>query len=353
MAVKKTDFGVLSDGRKVHMYTIDNKSGMSVSLIDYGATIVKLIVPDRDGNFSDVVCGYDDISSYENGDGYQGATVGRVANRISKGHFILDGEEYSLFINDGKNHLHGGEHGFNSKLWDAKALKGVSNTVVMKYVSCNMEENYPGKLNVSVTYTLTEDDVLVIHYGAATDKKTVVNLTNHSYFNLGGYDSGSVLDHVLQVDADTYLATDEELIPTGKIKNTEGTAFDFRAGKKIGTDFYSDDKDLKIAGGYDHCFNFTDGCARGLCHRVTLYDEKSGRKMKLITNYPSVQIYTANFMNNAKYPFKNSFMQAKQNAVCLESQYKPDSVNHENFDDITLDVGQVYNKSIIFDFSVE
>ncbi len=353
MSVKKTEFGTLSDGRTVNMFTIENKSGMSVSLIDYGATIVKLQVPDRERNFADVVCGYDDILSYENADGYQGATVGRVANRIGKGHLTVDNSTYELYLNNGENHLHGGKIGFDKKLWEAFTPYKIPNTVVMKYVSDRTEENYPGKLTVKVTYTLTEKNVFSIHYEAVTDKKTVVNLTNHSYFNLAGYDSGSVLDHTLTVDGDTYLPTDEGLIPTGEIKNVEGTAFDFQNSKKIGENFFDNDKDLKIAGGYDHCFNFTGGSTKGLCYRAVLYDEKSGRKMKFVTDYPSVQIYTGNFMDNEKYPFKNNVPQGKQNAICLEAQYKPDSVNHDNFDDITLCAGEVYNKSIILEFSAE
>jgi aldose 1-epimerase len=353
MGVKKTEFGSLSDGRTVKMFTIENKSGMSVSLIDYGATIVSLKVPNRDGNISDIVCGYDDIASYENANGYQGATIGRVANRIGKGKLPLRDFSYQLNTNNNENHLHGGNVGFDKKIWDAQTPYKVANTVVMKYVSPDGEENYPGKLTVSVTYTLTEKNVLVIHYDAVTDRDTVINLTNHSYFNLGGYDSGSILDHVLTLDADTYLPTDKGLIPTGEIKSVQGSPFDFRAGKTVGENFFDEDNDLKIAGGYDHCFNFTSDTTKGLCNRVTLYDKKSGRKMNMVTNYPSVQVYTANFMDNKEYPFKNNVPQEAHNAICLEAQYKPDSVNHQGFDDITLRVGEVYNKSIILEFSVE
>ena len=231
MSVKKTEFGTLSDGRVVNMFTIENKNSMSVSLVDYGAAIVKLQVPDKDGKLADVVCGYDDISSYENANGYHGATVGRVANRICGGKLTILDNSYDLYINNGENHLHGGKEGFDKKLWGAKTPRNISNTVIMTYVSEDKEENYPGKLTVKVTYSLTDNNELVIHYEAVTDKGTVVNLTNHSYFNLAGYDGGNIFDHVLTMDADTYLPTDNGLIPTGEYKNVKDTPFDFRTGK--------------------------------------------------------------------------------------------------------------------------
>ena len=219
MSVTKKFFGKLSDGREVYTYTLKNAAGMKVKLSEFGAAIVKLVTPDRNGTFTDVVCGYDSMYGYENGDGYQGAVVGRWGNRIAKGRFTLDGVEYQLSLNNGNNHLHGGAvDKISHKIWSVEILSdGEEPAVKFSYFSPDGEENYPGNLNISVTYTLTADNALALHYEATTDKKTVINLTNHSYFNLGGYASGSIHDHILWVDADSYLETDEELIPTGRM----------------------------------------------------------------------------------------------------------------------------------------
>ena len=217
MSITKELFGKLSDGREAYIYTLKNENGMTVKLSEYGAAIVQLFAPDRNGTFTDVVCGYDNLSSYELGDGAQGSVVGRWANRIAKGKFTLDGKEYSLLINNGQNHLHGGKQNFVRALWKSEPIDGDEPALVLTHFSPDGEEGYPGNMNVTVTYTLTKDNSLSINYKATSDKRTVINLTNHCYFNMGGYASGSVRDQILWVDADTFLETDEGLIPTGRM----------------------------------------------------------------------------------------------------------------------------------------
>lgn len=348
--IVKRNFGSVY-GKPVYEYTLTNKNGMSAGILTYGATLRTLRVPGKDGRLTDVVCGYDDIKSYVEGDGYQGAVVGRFANRIAKGRFSLDGKEYSLFINNGENSLHGGEFGLNTKLF-AVCENERNNSLSMTAVLEDMEEGYPGRMTVEVTYTLTEENSLKINYRAKSDKKTIINLTNHSYFNLSGYASGSVLYHTLWLDADSYLPTDETLIPTGELKPVEGTPFDFREEKRIGQDFYSEDNDLRIAGGYDHCLNFVGGESGEVVLRAELKDKKSGRAMKVYTDQPCVQFYTANFMNNPAYPFKGGFPQHTQNAVCLETQHMPDSINQKGFTDVVLDAGEEYNYTTVFAFEL-
>lgn len=348
--IVKREFGSVY-GKPVYEYVISNKNGMNVGILTYGATLRTLNVPGKDGRLTDVICGYDDIRSYVEGDGYQGAIVGRYANRIAKGRFTLDGKEYSLFINNGVNSLHGGEYGLNTKLF-AVCENAKNNAVVMTAVLEDMEEGYPGRMMVEITYSLSDDNALKINYRAVSDKNTIVNLTNHSYFNLSGYASGSVLYHTLRLDADSYLPTDETLIPTGEIKSVEGTPFDFRTEKRLGQDFYSEDNDLKIAGGYDHCLNFIGGETEEPVLRAELKDQKSGRVMKVYTDQPCVQLYTANFMNNSAYPFKGGFAQHTQNAVCLETQHMPDSINHEGFTNVVLEAGKEFNSTTVFAFDL-
>ena len=353
MSISKTLFGTLPDAREVHEYTLSNSLGMTVKLLDYGATIREIHVPDKTGKFDDVIAGYDTLDSYVNADGYQGAVIGRIGNRICNGKFTLDGKEYDLYINNGPNHLHGGKEGFNAKLWSAEMTDGDEPSVVFSYVSPDGEEGYPGTLKVSVKYTLSKDNALSINYVATTDKKTIVNLTNHSYFNLGGYGSGSVHSHILSLDAPYYLPTDENLIPTGEIRSVKGTPFDFTEPKEIGRDINADCIDLKTAGGYDHCFYFGDGADKAIAKRAELYESNSGRVMEMYTYQPGVQIYTGNFVNNQRFPFKAGVVQKKQTLVCLETQKMPDSINHDNFTSVVLDAGEVYDYTTVYKFSTK
>ena len=354
MSILKELFGNLSDGREVYIYTLKNNNGMTVKLSEFGAAIVQLFAPDKNGVFTDVVCGYDDLASYEFGDGAQGAVVGRWANRIANGKFTLDGEEYSLLINNGKNHLHGGKNNFIKALWSSEGVDADEPAVVFTHFSPDGEEGYPGNMSVTITYTLTNDNALSINYKATTDKKTVINLTNHCYFNMGGYASGSVRDQILWVDADTFLETDEGLIPTGRMLKVKDTPFDFTEPKAIGRDIDTFYRPIQLAnGGYDHCFNFTGGESEEPVLRASLWCSKNGREMQVLTNQPCVQVYTANFMKNPKFPFKGGLPQRVQHAVCLETQRMPDSMNHEGFTNCILNPGETYDYTTIYKFTVK
>lgn len=350
MSIKKELFGKYREC-EVYKYTLTNTNGMSVVISNFGATILSINVPDKNGEDADVICGYDDLQSYVEADGYQGAIIGRVGNRICRGKFTLDGIDYNMYINNGPNHLHGGKEGFDKKIWQVLSIKDDAEpSIKLFWLSKDGEEGYPGNLSVTVTYTLNKNSELSIRYEAATDKRTILNLTNHTYFNLGGYDSGKIYDHILWLDADTYLPTDETLIPTGEIKKVEGTPFDFRLPKKIGRDIHLHDQDLIIAGGYDHCINFIGGETELPKLRARVLHEPSGRIMEMFTNQPSVQFYSGNFLTNEKYPFKSGVKQNVQMAFCLETQHMPDSINHPNFTNIILEPNEKYDYTTIYKF---
>ncbi len=337
--------------KEIYKYTLKNAHGMSVVLTNFGATIISINVPDRDGAIADVIGGYDTLESYIEADGYQGAIIGRVGNRICQGKFTLDGEDYNMYINNGPNHLHGGKVGFDKRVWQVLATDDGEEPMIKFYLlSKDGEEGYPGNLAVTVTYKLNNEGALSIRYEANTDKRTIINLTNHTYFNLGGYNSGKIFDHVLWLDADTYLPTDETLIPTGEIKSVQGTPFDFRLPKKIGRDFNMHDQDLIFAGGYDHCFNFVGGETKLPKLRAKAVCEESGRVMEMYTNQPCVQFYSGNFLTNEKFPFKNNCSQSKQMAFCLETQHMPDSINHKNFTNVILNPEEKYDYTTIYKF---
>ena len=350
--ITKQFFGTMEDGKDVYSYTVKNQAGMTVRICELGAAIMEIRVPDKFGRFSDVVLGYDSLRDYVLSPGYLGAVVGRIGNRICKGVFHLDGKEYNLFCNNNGNSLHGGAVGFSHKVWSVRTEDGEEPKLIMTLVSPDGEEGYPGTLSVTVTYTLLRSNALSLHYEATTDKKTIVNLTNHAYFNLGGYASGKIFNHVLQIDADAYLPTDPTLIPTGEIKSVEGTPFDFREAKTIGKDFDLNDPDMKLAGGYDHCLCFTGGETKEPVLRIEAYDPGSGRLMQVYTNQPCLQFYSGNFLDNTEHPLKGGYPQNLQSAFCLETQKMPDSVNHPNFTDTVLSPGEKYDYTTIYQFSV-
>ena len=350
--ITKHYFGTLEDGKQIYTYKMKLANGVSVRICEFGGALVELYVPDQYGRLSDVVAGYDSLRDYVLGDGYLGALIGRTGNRICKGKYTINGKEYSAYCNNNGNSLHGGKVGFSHRVWNVEAKDGEEPSLILTLHSPDGEEGYPGNLDVTVTYTLLRSNALSIHYRATTDQKTIVNLTNHAYFNLGGFASGKIFDHVLQIDADRYLPTDEGLIPTGEIRSVEGTAFDFREPKPIGRDFDLTVEDLALAGGYDHHFCFTGGETKEPVQRVAVYDPNSRRLMQVFTNQPGVQFYSGNFFSNPDHPQKGGYPQNKQSAFCLETQKMPDAINHRNFDEVTLLPGEEYDYTTIYQFSI-
>lgn len=349
--IKQEPFGTTPEGSAVYAYTLTNNTGVSAKITNFGGIIINLWVKDKYGNCRDVVCGFDDLDGYLNADGYQGALIGRVTNRISGASFVLDGKEYTLCPNFGDFSAHGGKIGFNRRVWGVKTVDGDEPALILTYVSPDMEEGYPGTLTVTVTYQLTSSGGLSIRYEASTDKKTIVNMTNHAYFNLDGYETGSVADQIMWVDADTINEHDADIIPTGKILPVKGTPYDFTVPKAIGKDFDSDPDMEKQAGGYDNNFIFNnyDGEIR---RRASLYSPVSGIKMQVLTNQPCIGIYTANMLNPEDVPFKGGVRQKQRGAVCFETQKMPDAVHHPDFTDTTLSPGEHYDYTTVFQFEI-
>jgi aldose 1-epimerase len=344
--VVKAEFGKLPDGTDIQSYTLFNSRGARAKVITYGATLTELYMPDRHGKMGDVVLGFDDLQGYLGDEPYFGATIGRYANRIAKGKFTLDGKEYQLAINNGPNSLHGGKIGFNRRVWKAEELKERDGAAVrFTYLSKDGEEDYPGNLHVSVTYTLTNTDELKLQYSAETDKDTVLNLTNHSYFNLSGTDTGTILKYVLYLNADKYTPVDSTLIPTGAIESVAGTPLDFRKPTEIGARI----GEIKGIGGYDHNFvlNGKPGTLR-LAARVT--DPESGREIEVLTTQPGVQFYSAIGLNGS-IKGKGGVGYEKYGAICLETQHFPDSPNHPNFPSTELKPGERFRSETIYKFS--
>ena len=345
--LEKRAFGKTPDGTSVDLYVLTNTNGVQAKVITYGGIVTELHVPDRDGKFADVVLGFDDLKGYLGGHPYFGAIVGRYANRIAGAQFTLDGKTYKLAANNGKNSLHGGKKGFDKVVWKAEPANvddGVG--VLLRYTSPDGEEGYPGTLKTAVRYTLTNDNALRIDYEAATDKATPVNLSNHSYFNLGGHASGDVLGHVLMIAADKYTPVDANLIPTGEIKPVAGTPLDFRKPKPIGRDI----GELKgDPGGYDHNFVLNGGDKKPFL-AARAFEPKSGRLMEMFTTEPGVQFYTGNFLNGQEKG-KGGTVYRKHAGFCLEAQHFPDSVHHANFPSVTLKPGETYKQTTIYRFS--
>ncbi len=330
-------------------YTLKNKAGMEVRLATYGARITSINVPDRDGNFADVVQGYDAIESYQTAGKkpYFGVTVGRYGNRIAKGRFSIDGTEYQLPCNNGLNHLHGGIVGFDKVVWQAETIK---NGVRFAYLSKDGEEGYPGNLDVTVTYTLTESNELKIEYYATTDQPSPVNLTNHSYFNLAGESAPTVLDQELMINADTFVSIDSTSIPLGPLAPVKDTPFDFRQPKPIGRDIDRKDEQLANGQGYDHNF-VLNKTGKELSLAATLYDPASGRFMEVLTQEPGIQFYSGNFLDGTLVG-KSGRAYARRSAICLEAQHFPDSPNQPSFPNTILRPGKVYESQTIYRFSV-
>ena len=349
--VERTHFGTLPDGEEVERFRLQNTAGAEASIITYGATLVSLATPDRDGLIEDIVLGYDSLAGYLEANPYFGSIVGRYANRIAEGAFTLDGETYTLARNNGPNHLHGGVKGFDKANWEVEQIIEDTNQVgvSLNYVSADGEEGYPGTLEVRVTYLLTEDNRLIVDYEGTTDKATPVNLTQHAYFNLAG--EGSVEDHHLTLAASHYTPVDSTLIPTGEILSVEGTAFDFRGGKRIGEQIDDDDQQLLYGGGYDHNF-VLDRVSGDLVLAATVLEPESGRILEVYTTKPGMQFYTGNFLDGS-ITGKNGVQYGRRSGFCLETQYYPDSPNQPNFPSSILRPGEVYQTQTVFAFRVE
>jgi aldose 1-epimerase len=350
-SVQKKYFGTLPSGEKIYSYTLTNSHGMSAEIINYGATVVKLKVPDKNEKIGDVILGYDSLTGYINGSSYFGGTIGRYGNRLSKGRFTLDGKKYQVTINDGENSLHGGIKGFNKEVWKAKIVKEDPPTVEFTYVSPDGDQGYPGTLTAMVTFNLTEKNGLEINYRATTNKPTVVNLTSHCYFNLTANPENAILNQILMIKANYFTPIDSEFIPTGEIRSVKGTPMDFRKPTAIGSRISDNYQQLKNGKGYDH--NFVLDNYNGKVREVaTVYDPGSGRFMKVFTDQPGLQFYSGNFLDGTTKG-KYGIYYKHRCALCLECQHFPDSPNHKSFPSTVLRPGQVYSQTTIYQFSVK
>ncbi|OGC02869.1 galactose mutarotase [candidate division KSB1 bacterium RBG_16_48_16] len=344
---KVENYGKTAKGDQVKLYTLKNENGMMARIMDYGGTVVELTAPDRDGQFADVVLGFDRLEDYLKVHPFFGVLVGRYANRIGGARFTLDGVEYTLAKNDGENHLHGGVKGFDKVLWTAELIDTAhGKSLNLTYESPDGEENYPGDLKVTVNYILTDDNGLRIDYEATTDKRTVVNLTNHAYFNLRG--DGDILDHVVMINADKFTPTDKGLIPTGELRDVEGTPFDFRQPKAVGLRINNPDEQLVFAGGYDHNWVLNKGGEK-LTLAAEVYEPTTGRVMEVYTTEPGIQFYTGNFLNGS-LTGKNGVVYNHRTGFCLETQHFPDSPNKPQFPSVVLSPGERYTQTTIYKF---
>ena len=352
VTIKKQSFGKTVDGNEVHQYILKNKKGMEISVINYGGIITSWKAKDRDGIYQDIVLGFDNIYDYETKNPYFGALIGRYGNRIAKGKFSIDDKNYNLATNNDVNHLHGGFKGFDKVLWDVDEILGDSSaSLVLKYMSSDMEEGYPGNLNVKVIYTLNNNDELSVIYEADTDKTTIVNLTQHSYFNLSGDFNQDISNHDLKINADSFLPVDSTLIPTGEIRDVIETPFDFLQPKKVGRDIEINNEQLNFGNGYDHCWvlnNYGDGVR----FVASAYDDSSGRLLEVYSDQPGIQFYSGNFLDGSlkskyegNYDFRSGF--------CLETQNFPNSPNENSFTSPLLKPGKKYLSETIFRFSIK
>jgi len=357
--ITTTSFGKLPDGREVKLYTLKNNQGMTIKVINYGGIIVSLTAPDKNGKFEDVVLGYDSLQPYLKDNPYFGALIGRYGNRIGKGKFTMDGKTYNLTINNGPNHLHGG-NGFDRKFWNIEPIDTTAGPALqLTYESADGEEGYPGTLKAKVIYVLTDKNELKISYEATTDKKTIVNLTQHSYFNLTGDAKTDILQHELMLNADKFVPVDKTLIPTGKLQDVTQTPFDFKTPTTIGSRIEKKDQQLEFGGGYDHCWVLASANSdndpavnNDPVLAATLYEPQSGRLMSVYTTEPGIQFYSGNFLDGSNIG-KNGVAYKHRFGLCLESEHFPDSPNQKNFPSVILNPGEVYRTQTIYAFSVK
>lgn len=347
MSITSEKFGMTADGKEVSLFTIVNKSGMTAKVTNYGAILISLLVPDEHGNFADVVLGYDTLEDYKKNDSFFGATIGRSANRVANAKFTIDGVEYCLDVNDGPNNLHTDfEKGFHKQVWKATEI-GERNELILSYVSPDGENGIPGTLDIRVSYTLTDDNALEIHYFGVSDKKTLINCTNHSYFNFKGAGNGDICNHRLRLAASHYTPIVKGAIPTGEIADVKGTPMDFTNIKRIGDEIDNDFEQLKMTGGYDH--NWVVDKASGMMGMIAeVIDDESGRHMEVYSDLPGVQFYAGNGISDTIG--KNGCPYTKRSGFCLETQYYPNSINQEGFPSPIFDAGHEYNTTTIYRF---
>jgi aldose 1-epimerase len=352
VTIEKSPFGTTVEGIDVDKYILSNQQGMEISIINYGGIITSWSAKDKNGIYEDIVLGYNELSEYEKESPYFGAIIGRYGNRIAKGKFSIEGKEYTLAVNNGENHLHGGMKGFDKVVWNAETISTDSSvSLILTYLSKDMEEGYPGNLEVEVAYTLNNEDELSVTYKATTDKATVINLTQHSYFNLSANFNNTILNHELILNSDSYLPVDKTLIPTGEFRDVTNTPFDFRTPKTIGQQISEEDLQLKNGFGYDHCWVLNEQ-DKGVRFVASAFEPQSRRYLEVFSDEPGIQFYSGNFLdgtlpskNNGSYEFRSGF--------CLETQHFPDSPNQKNFPSVILRPGEEYTSHTIFKLSVK
>ena len=352
LKIDKIQFGETMDGTDVDQFILSNNSGMEIRIITYGGIITSWTAPDKNGNYKDIVLGYNTLAEYEAETPYFGALIGRYGNRIAKGKFSLDNQEYTLTVNNGVNHLHGGLKGFDKVVWDAKTNVNDSTvSLELSYLSKDMEEGYPGNLKTIVTYTLNNEDELSVSYEATTDKPTIVNLTQHSYFNLTGDFNQNILGHELVINADSFLPVNNTLIPTGEFKDVAETPFDFRKPKAIGKHINQENTQLENGMGYDHCWVLNDQDT-GVRFVASAYEPVSGRLLEVFSNEPGIQFYSGNFLDGTLLS-KNKGIYRHRTGFCLETQHYPNSPNQENFPSVRLNPGEKYKSKTVFRLAIK
>lgn len=349
LTIAMSKFGKTHDSTVIEKYTLKNTNGLEIDVITYGGRITSLKVPNKDGKLENVVLGFSNIEDYQKDNPFFGALIGRYGNRIAKGKFTLNDKEFTLVTNDGSNHLHGGVNGFDRVVWKATPIEGTEKaSLKLTYTSKDGEEGYPGNLNVTVIYTLTKENTVEVSYEATTDKATVVNLTQHAYFNLTGDFSKDILNHDVVISADAYLPVDGTLIPTGEIRKVAGTPFDFNSAKKIGKQINADNEQLKRGKGYDHCW-VLNGKKGEMRLVASVHDKSSGRFMEIFSEEPAIQFYTGNFLDGT-LPMPNGGTYRHRTGFCLETQHYPDSPNQEKFPSTILNPGETYKTKTTFKF---
>tara|TARA_B100001109_G_scaffold9386_2_gene7093 strand:- start:924 stop:2084 length:1161 start_codon:yes stop_codon:yes gene_type:complete len=352
VSITKSFYGETKGNKKVDLYSFKNENGMQVDIINYGGIITSLKVPDKNGETENIVLGYSKLKDYINENPYFGSIIGRYGNRIAKGKFNLNGNQYTLATNNDENHLHGGNIGFDKVIWDAETkINSNSSSLILKYLSRDMEEGYPGNLYTTVTYKITNDNSVEIKYEAQTDKTTVINLTQHSYFNLSGDFNQSILNHKVKINANQFLPVNKSLIPTGNKLNVSMTPFDFRNYKEIKKDINADDLQLNYGNGYDHCWVLND-YKNGYRLVASAFHEESGRLMEVYSDQPGLQFYTGNFLDGS-LPQKEEGFYNFRSGFCMETQHFPNSPNQPDFPSVTLNPNEKYNSKTTYKFKIK